>query len=252
MKYYKKRKASKTRTYKKRPIRAKKKKTTLRTLVRREIHRLAENKINTYESVAYYVQQPIVEARTYSIIPFINQGTGVSNRVGNRIRVISFKMKMICNVFNGVTNQLPSFFDVYIFKYKNWSQQNGTTLPAGAMNEFLQVNNSSQGYTGVSTDYMRSVNDDQFRLLHKRRVYLFNPINTASYYGGTAQIQPMRMLYFDLIKDIKKTLEYDDASNTITNDNLWIGVGSTQQDGSVLIGNIGTYQFMTELKYEDM
>lgn len=252
MKYYKKRKNGKRkRTLRKYATKKKGKKASLRTTIRREIHRMAENKSSLNDSVVYYVTQAITDGRCYNLIPTINQGTGVSNRTGNRIRVLSFKVKVIMNVFNGSATQLPSFFDLYIFKYKNWSQQLGS-LPAGSMNEFLQVNNSSTAYSGISTDYMRPINDDQFKLVRKKRAYLFNPINTGGFYGGTAIIQPQKMCMFDLTKDIKKLLQYDDSANTVTNDNLFITVGSTQQDGSVLIGNIGSYQFLTELKYEDM
>lgn len=254
MKYYKKRKyAKKKRTYKYRGVRkAKAKKSGLRSLVRREIHRMAENKTNIIDSGTFIVKNFIGNTEVMSLLPTISQGTGVSNRTGNKIRVMNFKLKLIMNIFNlTAPTYQPFFFDVYIFKYKNWNQSMGSP-PTGAMNEFLQVNNTSTSYGGFSSDYMRPVNDDQFQLIKKRRFHLYNPSNTASYYGGTATIMPVRMATFDLTKYVKKQWIYDDTTSTINNDHLFIAVGATQQDGSSANINIGSYQWMSELKYEDM
>ena len=250
MAYSKKRKyAKRAKTYKRMGRRSRTKKTPLRTLVRREIHRLAENKVVQNESAAYFVTNPIGAGQIYNMLPLISQGTGVSNRTGNRIRVMKFVVKIMFNIFNNVAS-LPCHFDMYILKYKNANQQTG--IPTNAYTELLQSNNGFTAYTGFQTDYMRSINDDQWTLIKKRRTLLFNPNNTQNFAGATAQINPMRYVVYDLTKDVKKLWMYDDTTNTCTNEQLWICVGCTQSDGGVLIGNVGTYQWLSELQYEDM
>lgn len=220
-------------------------------MVRKEIHRLAENKINQFDSATYFFLQPITTSNTYSLLPFIGQGVTNSTRTGNKIRVIKFTVKLLFYAYIQAPGSVPTYVDVYIFKYKNYSQQLGT-LPSGAMNEFLDVNNTSTAYSGISTDYLRTVNQDQFTLCFKKRMLLFNPNNSANTVAITTNAPCARNITLDLTKYIKKNLVYDDSINTCTNDQLFIGVGSTQVDGSILLGNVGTYQWLSEFKYEDM
>lgn len=250
-KYRKKKYAKRYRKKTYRKYTKKAKKSSIRSVVRKEIHRLAENKINQFDSVTYYFTQPILTGQAYNLLPAVNLGTGASSRIGNKIRIIKFTVKLLFYIFHQAAGSLPSYADLYIFKYKNYSQALGS-LPANAMNEFLDANNSSTAYSGISTDYLRTINSDQFTLCFKKRMLLFNPDMSTGTLAGTAQIPCSRNITLDLTKHIKKTLVYDDADNKCSNDNLFIAVGSTQVDGSVLLGNVGTYQWLTEFKYEDM
>lgn len=249
---YRKRKYAKRyrrKTYRKYTKKAKS--SSLRSVVRKEIHRMAENKINQSESTTYFFTQPIVTGQAYNLLPTINQGTGSSNRIGNKIRVLKFSIKLLFYTFIQAPGTVPTYVDLYIFKYKNYSQALGS-LPANAMNEFLDVNNSSGAYSGISTDYLRTINTDQFTLLYKKRMQMFNANNSVNTIAITSSIPCSRNISIDLTKHLKKNLVYDDADNKCSNDQMFIAVGSTQVDGSVLLGNIGTYQFLSEFKYEDM
>lgn len=247
-----KRKTYKKRSYKPRPKMAKKK-YTVRSLVRREIKRMAEDKLIQTDLGPYNMYQYIDAATTYNLLPTISQGTGQANRIGNKIRVTKAVLRMALTIFNQSVTYGPTYVDVYIHKYRNWSALQGT-LPPSSMNDFLQVGNSSTSYSGVMTDWLRPVNSDQFQLVFKKRIYLYNPLNSTSVSGSTSSINPSRTLVIPLTKHLKKLVMYDDTQNLPTNDQLWLSVGCTQMDGNSLPAAtvMGKYQAIVDFRYEDM
>lgn len=228
----------------------------LKRTIRQVVRRSAETKLNQHTQGITNIYQPISNTEVYSLLPVISQGTGQSNRVGNKINPTRFTLKVaiICNNLNGVyVGASSTYFDIYIFKWKAANEAGGAPTSAD-MAAFLQDDNATQAYDGQVLDGLRPINADKFTLLAKRRITLNNIYNTtvgqmSGFYQSTA---PQKTLSFNLTKHCKKTWIYNDTSTQVANDNMYIGIGTTQTDGTIVYSNVvGTYQFITNLSYKD-
>lgn len=247
--YAKKRKFK--RPYKKMVKKPKQKK--IRTLIRREVAKLSENKIieGSISDTSYY--NYINSSTCYSLIPNVSQGTTQATRIGNRIRVRKATMRMAINISNQTVSVAPTYVDVYIFKYKPTVVYPNNSLPTGAMDNFLQQGATSTFYSGIVTDYLRPVNKDLFISKYRRRFLMYNPLNSTSVNASTSSINPNRYLTVDLTKMLKKQLQYNDTNSYCTNDDLWIAVASTQTDGTILnpVTVVGKFSIIVTVEFED-
>lgn len=238
---------SKRRTYKPRATR---KKSNIKTLIRREISRNIEDKIKDTELGSMNVTQTIDDTKIQQLIPGITQGTTQSTRVGNRVKVKKFTLRLAITAYNlGATNA-PSYYDIYIFKPK-FQQTYAGAIPAVDMTYFLQNDSSSEAYNGQILDGLRYVNTDLFTNCFHKRITLFNPLTSQATLGATSSINPCRTFYFDLTKYVKKNLIFDDSVGSVTNDSLYIAIGSTQTNGDVIVGTVGSYMGLVQMRYED-
>lgn len=253
MPYSKKRKYSKKRNYKsKRAYKRPKVSKTIKRFVKREIHRQVENKIQDVQLEDAVIDVVITDGDVRNLIPLVSQGTNQQTRVGNRIRVMSVKMKLHVRCFNQSASTGPVYFDIYIFKFKPSNFGGGP--PASAdMTLFLQDGLSAVQYTGLSPlSGLRKINEDYFTHCIKRRISLFNPTNGTSQIASTSSIPPAMTLTFDLTKYIKKLLIFDDNATSVQNDNLYLAVGGTPMTGENLSTvNLGSYSYLIEMMYED-
>lgn len=225
----------------------------MRSVVRREVARLAENKIieGTSGNVAF--AQSITPTSCYPLIPNISQGNTQGTRVGNKVRVRNAVLRMSLTISNQAASVTPTYVDIYIFKYKPIKAYPNNVMPTGSMNNFLQAGSTSTSYTGAISDGLRPVNKDLFILKYRKRLCMFNPNNTASFVGATATFNPNRSYNINITKYINKVLNYDDANSICTNDSLWFCVGSTQTDGTLYPGlSMGTFNLVVNVEYEDV
>jgi len=212
--------------------------------------RTLETKSNQITIGPIVAQQNITDAQVVNLIPDIAQGTGQSNRVGNRITPTRLTAKMSLYCYNQNPGTPPTYFDMYIFKFKGATQEGG--VPSAAdMNLFLQADNSATQYTGAAVSGLRPINSDMFTLLSKKRVTLFNPFNAVGQISSTANVNPHRTISWNLTKHIKSTWIYDDNSTLLTNDSLYIAVGCTQTNGVLLGAGCGEYYMMVDVSYKD-
>lgn len=214
-----------------------------------------ENQLTRGEATPITVVQQITDLDVYDIIPPIAQGSGEAARIGNRIKPVKFTLKVQLHIFNLGALTVPTYFDIYIFKSKSRMQADGTPTLFDMQN-FLQDDNGAKQYLSASLDGCRPLNSDKFRLVAKRRVMLFNPYNATNQISSTATLNPSTTLFFDLTKDIKKTLVYNDNTTLCENDNLLIACGATQSDGNIYGGGgpsilMGTMRMIANIKYKD-
>jgi len=252
MAYSKKRKYSKRRYKSRKTYKKPRVSKIVKRFVKREIHRQIENKIQDVQVIDAVIDNTITDGDVRNLIPLLSQGTNQQTRIGNRIRVMSLRMKLHVRCLNQTASISPVYFDIYIFKFK--ASNFGGGPPATAdMLLFLQDGSSSTQYTGNNPlSGLRKVNDDYFTLCAKRRVALFQPTNATSQISSTSSLNPACTLTFDLTKHVKKLLIYDDAATGVQNDNLYIAIGATSMGGDDISSvNAGSYSYLIEMIYED-
>lgn len=225
---------------------------SLRRSIKSIVKRSAETKKNQLTPEAKNITQTITNAQVFNLIPPIGQGVGHADRVGNKIMPIRLTVKLVivaANVNLISPGSAPTFFDIYIYKFKG----NNMTLPTAVdMGRFLENDNITSSYTGLPLDGLRPLNSDMFNLLYKKRIMLSNFTNSGTVTGVFQTTQPCRCLTINLSKHIKKTLLFDDSNFYVTNDNMYISIGATQANGEPLAGNMGSYQYFTDFMYKDI
>lgn len=245
-----KRKSYKRKSYKRKNYKRRRSRTPK---IIRAVRRMFETKRNQ-DTTFSYVYNDITDTACHRLLPLISQGTGQSNRIGNRISPVrlTIKMALTASNLNAVyTNASPTYFDIYIFKQRYANEYAGPPLPTDIA-QFLQIDNGSGPYTGAVTDGLRNVNQDIFSLKFRRRILLSNTNQATGQNAFMASINPNRTISINLTKAIKKMWSFDDADTLVTNDNLWIAVGATQTDGTDLGASFaGQYSFVTDLWFKD-
>jgi len=222
----------------------------VKSYVNRVVSRNIETKMNDVEQTGKVVYGLISNNEVYSLLPALSMGTGEGNRIGNKVNCKSLTLRMSLYCYNQSTSTPPIYFDIYIFKSKN--KQRGAGQPSSTdMAMFLEDGNSSKQYVGTSLDGMRYLNDEMFSICKKKRVCLYNPYSTGI--SATASINPHKSISFNLTKYVKNTWMFNDTSNDIENDNLYIAVGCTLTSGATLPINstFGDYSYIVQSKYKD-
>jgi hypothetical protein len=121
------------------------------------------------------------------------------------------------------------------------------------MADFLQLASSTTDYNGDGSPIvgLLRVNSDVYRDCIHERVQVFNPRYDATV-AGAAAINPSVCLTYDLTKFFKKKLLFDDAGSAVTNDNLFLAIGTTQADGQKIAGvNSVEVTYVVEVDYTD-
>jgi len=250
-----KRKSKKSSRYgKRRPLRTTKVSYKIKKYVKRELARNVENKLKDTEIGPKVVNNLITDSTVVNLLPQIQQGTTQSTRIGNKIKVKNFWLRLsitLAPIAGIIANPLPTYIDVYLFKTKYQNNWDGA-LSSTDMTEFLQNDSSAQSYSGAVLDGLRQLNTDLFKCCIHKRITLFNPNTSVATYGATSSINPNRCLYWNITKFVKKNWLFEDGVATCTNDNLYCVVASTQSDGtSTGSSTTATYYAMTQMTYED-
>jgi len=250
-----KRKAKRSMRYgKKRSYKTAKVSPKIKTYVKRELARNVENKLKDTEIGPKNVNNTITDTTVVNLLPQIQQGTTQSTRIGNKIKIKNFWLRLsitLSPIAGIIANPLPTYIDVYLFKTKYQNNWDGA-LSSTDMTEFLQNDSSASSYTGAVLDGLRQVNTDLFKCCIHKRITLFNPNTSVATYGATSSINPNRCLYWNITKFVKKNWLFEDSVATCTNDNLYCVVASTQSDGaSTGASTTATYYAMTQITYED-
>lgn len=238
------RKTRKNKTRKLRPSKA------VKQYVNRVVSRNIETKMNDVERTQNSIYGIISNNEVYSLLPSLSMGTGEGNRIGNKVNCKNLSLRLSLYCYNQSSTTPPVYFDIYIFKSKN-KQVGGGQPTSTDMAMFLEDGNSSKQYVGTSLDGMRYLNDEMFSLCKKKRICLYNPYSTAL--SATASINPHRSITLNLTKFVKNTWMFNDTTNTIENDNLYIAIGATLTSGATLPANsvFGDYSYLIQAKYKD-
>lgn len=161
----------------------------------------------------------VIPLTPYASYLAISQGTGESDRVGNRLKIkrIMFKGIILPTAYNVTSNPVPRPSEIIMWIYH--SRDDPTTLTAPD-NSFLELNNGSQALSGNLFDTIAPVNNDKW-VLHKRKVF---KIGFAEYGGtGTTASQQSfanndfkynRKFSINVTKYAVKHVKYNDNTTT--------------------------------------
>lgn len=226
------------------------KKNSIKKTIQKVLNKNLEVKRQSLSSSYNNIFNIINDARVAVIKPIIGQGTGQGDRVGNSVKIK--KLTLYVNVVMDATSTVsgyPKYVDIYIFKFK----KNNVTVPtASDMTKFLQFGNSAEQYLGRAFDGMREVNNDLFTIKRKIRLNMIHGSTINNYYGY-GLMQSNMTLKFDVTKYFKQRILFDDATNTVTNDNLYMAIGYTlfNQLGTPVDTYAGTYDWQLNYDYTD-
>lgn len=264
---FKKRTFSKNKkTYKRKSYAKKARKVTpLKRMIRREISRNIENKgqqafnfnRSIYSSSNANFPDNVIELGPSNSLQ-IAQGTGRSNRIGNKIKTkkLVWKGDICMNPYDATTNTnpIPQMVKLVIF----YDRVDPTALPAISTN-FFQNGNSNTGFNNDLVDMWRPFNTERYRILATKtfKVGFATNMGTGTvpgFQGYTSNDYKMTNTFsFDLTKFYPKIVTFDE-NNVIPNSRglfaaFYCAAGSGQTNSGNWIPC--SMQWMQDYVFED-
>ncbi len=188
------------------------------------------------------------------LMPNIAQGEAQGDRIGNSVStktVMLYLQSHMYQISTPANSDPPKFVDYYIYKYKPTNSQSSIDL-----RQFLQYGSTSTSYDGTNLPESGglNVNNDKFTLKKHIRRQLWCPDANNTYALATRNVQNANALKLNITKMFKKDLLYNDnVSNIVSNDNLFISVVYTNNDGQQYSTDqvVGEFDITVLFKYDD-
>lgn len=232
---------------------------SLKAVVKRMINNTEEKKFMT-ASIAYKsnilgtgfnTTSNFGYTTSSSIIPVIQQGIGEQQRVGCKIRPVSFLCRghvlaLPTGTSNPYTN-IPFYVRVVIWRQK----QSMTTL---SNTGFLDdgITGGGNDFDGSLDDLMVPYNKDRFQIAVARTFKLQPSANTGTQPAENLSKYPMSALFKFRIP-LPKTLVYNDTASDPSNARWYMSAGIVNFDGQLAINSIirANITAQTVLTYTD-
>lgn len=187
-----------------------------------------------------------------SIIPVLYQGSGQSQRVGNKVRPLSFYIRgnLVALPVNATTNtsqNMPFYVRIVV-----WKQTANST---GLSNiQFLEDGITSGGvdFNGYLDDLMIPFNKDRYTIGAVRTIKL-QP-NSSSFTTNPENLSKFAVSkLFRMKVKLPKSLNYNDTALDPTNARWYLSAGIVNMDGSTLAATQIRCQITAHavLKYRD-
>lgn len=245
--------------------------------VRDAVIRMAEKKVTTYTESNFSPEiiygssaSGLETSNMFSMTPLLNewsiaQGSAVSNRVGNRVKIHNVKLRfwIVAAGYDENSNPVPTpcFVKIWFIRYKAAPTQ----LPPedairGGSALFLDNGATNTGLVGTFQDLQLPVNLDEFQVL-KTKTY---KIGLQQYTSGTGA-QSASGFYsnndfkyavlktIDLTKIVPAVYEFNDSDSTSTSKNVTMliqPIWATGAGPGALRTPI-TMKFTVETRYTD-
>lgn len=158
----------------------------------------------------------------------IGQGTGSDQRVGNRIEIVSGKIRLDfwSSPYDSVNNPypMPCIVKIWIATRRDLALQQ----PASSLPSFFQSGSSATNPTGYLQDLTRPINTDLYRVYKSYTLKIGNASYTGSGASGTYSyfsnndFKLNRRLNINYTKWLIKNAKYNDSTNTPTNRGLYL------------------------------
>lgn len=157
----------------------------------------------------------------------ISQGTGVAQRIGNRVRVTKAILRYVVTPrpYDAVTNVAPVPQDL-IFYFVRSKAAPCTSIPyqelAGSSGQFLESGAVDTGFSGQIGDVTYDVNLDSYTLLKKKKFKLGfanyggtgTQANSQSFSNNDYKLNLIGSI--DVTKTFPKVIKWDDAGEVTT------------------------------------
>jgi len=227
----------------------------VKTYVQRAIKRSTESKILVTSSfVNGIVQTAINPGYTVNLAPQMVQGTGEGQRIGNKINIISVRLKGYLTLYPSSNPYPPAYasqFNCRLFI----GNVKATPTATPASGDFVNLLRSGTGATGFGTDLMslmRPVHKDYWTIRRDRKYKIGVSSGTSlSVSGGNPNndYSLVRFINLDLTKNFKKLLRYDDNDQAPQNFGLYMFMGCVDVFGSPSAPANPVCQFTYEIEY---
>lgn len=232
----------------------------LKNYIKRAIGQKMENKT----VLGYAANQSITTASSttpftiQNLLPALSIGTGVSNRVGNEVRVKSAYVSGYINLlpYNAVTNPLSTPIIVKMWLCSSKTINTNLISNTSIATDFFEINNGSVGFQGNMLDMILTPNKDNWTVLQTRKFELGattatnnGQVGTGGYFDSSKMTKPF---YFNYGKHFKNALKYNDSlTNVPTNRNLFLVVQAVNADGSSTAVNVAECHYQFRVNFED-
>lgn len=237
---------------------------SVKTYVKRAIHRTIENKlaatgsnfsIVSAKESAYYVN-------AQAIIPPTSFGTGGEGaRVGNQIRCVKGQMRAVFSLrpYSASDNSQPQpvWVKVWFIRTLATAYQ-GTGLSNAFLDNFFRTQGGSTGFQGTLYDLCNMPNNEAMRVLATRQFKL--GVGYASATGGTGTYGQFdnspasKCITINWGKWVKKQLKFDESLSASLpfNDNLYMVCQVVHANNTYTAGDypVGC-TFVSDMLYED-
>lgn len=189
----------------------------------------------------------------------ISQGTGDGQRVGNRIKIASLKLKGILHprAYDASTNvqPVPQFVRVWLL----YDKQDPNAVPAPT-NDFLQSGSTTTSLSSTVGDVISEVNRDRYVVkydkIFKVGFATYNEAGVAQTFQNFANndFKLTQMLEIDITSMIPSTYVYNDNNSSPETRGLYLAMESVTTTGSAqtVLTIPMEMSFNLELKYTDL
>jgi len=254
---------------------------TVKTIVEKTISRKTENKLimengraNTPVGGNYaeYILPRIDTTQGYPLLPALNVGTELFNRVGGVIEPKALKLRGTLFFDYTNTDAASRALDIRLMVLTNKSQRSMSELITNTGSQYTNTL-MWNGQAGDSTSYQGCqpyynhlpVNRKSWNVIEDRIIHLRKGLGVAATplppSSGEVFMSPQRSYTFEIVltsKDLPATLKYDGGVGTIypTNFAPVFYIGFVDVVGAMAVGDINSdkvvqFQYETSLIFED-
>lgn len=234
------------------------KKTGIRKMVRSMISRSQETKqlVSNFNSgILSQTTAGNVVSNTQYMLPAFVQGTGMGQRIGDKVSISNFAVKGMIGIANAATSTTAWHARVVIFSVKDYNQESaGTNLPTIEASNFFRTGGTTTSANGyVFNEGLLPINKQRINVYYDKSFICGTDYGTKTV-NSNSTIPSQHKFYCNLRKHFK-TLKFDENGTYPTlalNADCWITVFWNPIDSQVGSGTAtGTLNFMTDIRYKD-
>ena len=227
------------------------------------------NTTNTALTVGYGTTG--VTINSYNVIPTPAQGVTESTRIGNDIRISSYKLRGIVdlnNAYNSGLNPVRGAVMVKLWLLES-KDYKGTTASLQAIDtqSIFDLGATNGTFTGQMNDMFYSINTKRFTVHGMKHFKILPSLslvnlgvngNFTYYPPGYINNSPYSQHEFSFNlskKTIQRKIQFDDTNTYPINHNLFLVAQCSYLDGTVLTNNVeipAYIQFLVEATFTDV
>nr|WAE42272.1 MAG: capsid protein [Cressdnaviricota sp.] len=243
----------------------------MKKAIRNELSVASENKQVSYQNpfsaglltslINGAVNAPLNDVSSWvRLVPPINQGTGLNNRIGNRIRPLSCVLNLTVSTLgtNPSVDLVARIFMVSDKSVKSYNIENpavGTTTIN--YQKMLDRGGSPSQYIGGAVDNLIPINGNQFTKHHDILVHLVKSqgIETGGSVpasGDNTGATPHTLYHAKLKVPLPKVLKYDQNLDVFpSNCAPYLCIGYAYVNGNAMVSNQIGFQALSVMVFED-